>query len=233
MWTSLIVVHLHWPKANLESFFYWLVRVSLVVELGEGQIVFWEMVFGSFMISRPNLDCSHWLEFVYRGMLSRCHYVHSNEPTDERQRRNEICLGLPQLYTNSTFDLIRTCAKRLRLRVRLRFIMWTGFTILWRASLESDMLVLELVRRSWPERTPNNLLESTETTLDGFKHLPKTTGVSCLSLSLSDSSLFLLFAIYLIHFYLFIFLFSPCLYLCLASMNFWNFSDSDVRTTCE
>ena len=27
-------------------------------------------VFGSFMISRLNLGCSHWLEFVYTRMLS-------------------------------------------------------------------------------------------------------------------------------------------------------------------
>ena len=70
--------------------FYWLVRVSLVVEFGWGSQGFWEMVFGSFMISRPNLGCSHWLEFVYKRMLSGCHCVHSNEPADERQRRNLI-----------------------------------------------------------------------------------------------------------------------------------------------
>ena len=42
---------------------------------GGGHIVFLEMVFGSFMISRPNLGCSHWLEFVYVRLLSRRHYV--------------------------------------------------------------------------------------------------------------------------------------------------------------
>ena len=46
------------------------------------------MVFGSFMISRPNLGCSHRLEFVYTRMLSRRHY--SNEPVGECQCRNVI-----------------------------------------------------------------------------------------------------------------------------------------------
>ena len=31
-------------------------RVSLVVELEGGHKVFWEMVFGSFMVSEPNLS---------------------------------------------------------------------------------------------------------------------------------------------------------------------------------
>ena len=51
--------------------FCWLIRVSLLITLG-GHIVFWEMVFGSFMISRPNLSSSDWLGFVYR-MLPWCH----------------------------------------------------------------------------------------------------------------------------------------------------------------
>ena len=53
-------------------------------------IVFWEMVFGNFMISRPILGCSHWLEFVYIRMLSRRHYVHSNEPVGELQCQNLV-----------------------------------------------------------------------------------------------------------------------------------------------
>ena len=36
------------------------------------------MVFGSFMISRPNLGCSHWLEFVYRRMLPWCHFARAS-----------------------------------------------------------------------------------------------------------------------------------------------------------
>ena len=42
-----------------------LVGVSLVIKTGH--IVFWEIVFGSFMISRPDSGYRHWLEFV--GML--------------------------------------------------------------------------------------------------------------------------------------------------------------------
>ena len=42
------------------------------------------------MISSCNLGCSYWLEFVYTRILSRRHYVHSNEPVGESQRRNVI-----------------------------------------------------------------------------------------------------------------------------------------------
>ena len=44
------------------------------------------------MISRPNLSCSHWLEFVYTRMLSRCHYVHSNEANVN------LTMWLPTVY---------------------------------------------------------------------------------------------------------------------------------------
>ena len=50
-----------------------IMRVSLVIKMGGKHIVFWEMVegvLGSFMISRPKLDCSHRLEFVYKRILS-------------------------------------------------------------------------------------------------------------------------------------------------------------------
>ena len=60
-----------------------------MVELGGGAHSFLG-VFGSFMISRPNFGCSHWLEFVYTRMLSRRHYVHSNEPVGECQCGNVI-----------------------------------------------------------------------------------------------------------------------------------------------
>ena len=55
-----------------------------MVELGR-HIVFWEMVFGNFMISRPRLQslvgiCSH-------ENVTRRDYI-SNEPVGKRQRRN-------------------------------------------------------------------------------------------------------------------------------------------------
>ena len=34
-----------------------------------GHIVFWEIVFDSFVISRPNLGCSHWLEYLFIYIL--------------------------------------------------------------------------------------------------------------------------------------------------------------------
>ena len=34
--------------------------------------------FGTFMISRPNLGCSHWLKFVYTRMLSWRHFARAS-----------------------------------------------------------------------------------------------------------------------------------------------------------
>ena len=52
------------------SYFYWLVRISLVVEWRGGGFVTscpknerW--AFGSFMTIKPTLSCSHWWEFVH------------------------------------------------------------------------------------------------------------------------------------------------------------------------
>ena len=42
----------------------WFVWVSTVIDMGARTIL--GQAFGSFIISSPTLDCSHWLEFVYK-----------------------------------------------------------------------------------------------------------------------------------------------------------------------
>ena len=57
------------------------------------------------MLRRPNLGCSHWLEFVYTRMLSRHHCVHSNQPVGECQSRNIIfgdSVELPKWFTSGS-----------------------------------------------------------------------------------------------------------------------------------
>ena len=50
-------------------------------------MVFWEIVFGSFMVSGPNLGCSHWLVFVCTRM-----YTTMSQQANVRQHRNVIFL---------------------------------------------------------------------------------------------------------------------------------------------
>ena len=98
---------------QLHDAFYWLIRVSLMVQFG-GHIIFWEMVFGCFMISRPNLGCSHWWEFVYTRVLSWRHFVHSNEPVGERQHRDVIFTDVMLFFLTSllmSFSLFRAFSK--------------------------------------------------------------------------------------------------------------------------
>ena len=63
----------------------------MMVEFGGGHIIFGEMVLGSFMISRP-------------------HYVHSNEPVGERQRRNVIFLIFVYFRTTLPPVIQRQCS---------------------------------------------------------------------------------------------------------------------------
>ena len=62
------------------SDFCWLIRVSLLITSGGAlNILSQEMsrapkAFGSFMITRPVLECSHWWKIVYTRMLSIHHF---------------------------------------------------------------------------------------------------------------------------------------------------------------
>ena len=54
------------PVLNFNSVVFsicWLIRISQLLRWQTQRIL--GQVFGSFMISRPNLGYSHWLEFVY------------------------------------------------------------------------------------------------------------------------------------------------------------------------